>query len=104
MADGLTKETFSRHLGKRFRIQVEPGREVEMELTEATTLGAGEGPKNRPESFRPEPFSIVFRGPKDSLLPQRIYRVSHPEMGEHDIFLVPIGADEEGLRYEAVFN
>jgi hypothetical protein len=46
----------------------------------------------------------VFRGPGDVLLPQRIYRMEHEEIGVFDLFLVPIGPDEIGLRYEAIFT
>jgi hypothetical protein len=30
--------------------------------------------------------------------------MEHEEIGAFDIFLVPIGPDEEGLCYEAIFN
>jgi hypothetical protein len=46
----------------------------------------------------------VFRGPQDVSLPQRIYRVEHAGIGAFEIFLVPIGPDEGGHRYEAVFT
>jgi hypothetical protein len=46
----------------------------------------------------------MFRGPTGPILPQRIYRLRHPVMGELDLFLVPIGPDGEGMRYEAVFT
>ena len=36
--------------------------------------------------------------------PQAIYRVSHPKLGEFDLFLVPIQSRKPGLDYEAVFN
>jgi hypothetical protein len=50
------------------------------------------------------PFSLVFRGGPSPPLPQRIYRVEHEALGALDIFLVPIGPDEVGQRYEAVFT
>jgi hypothetical protein len=53
---------------------------------------------------RRAPFSIVFRGPATPILPQRIYRLEHPAIGSFDLFLVPIGPDERGLRYEAIFT
>jgi hypothetical protein len=43
------------------------------------------------------------RRPHD-LLPQRIYRLEHDELGALDLFLVPIGRDDSGVRYEAVFT
>jgi hypothetical protein len=37
-------------------------------------------------------------------LPQQIYSLRHEKMDEFEIFLVPISGDENGFRYEAVFN
>ena len=59
---------------------------------------AGQPPRSR------EPFSLLFRGPLDVVLPQRIYPLEHPDMGRFELFLVPIGPDAEGMRYEAVFS
>ena len=33
-----------------------------------------------------------------------LYRLAHPEVGTHDIFLVPIARKAEGLEYEAIFT
>lgn len=69
--------------------------QVELRLLSATTRdGAGEW----------LPFNLMFLGPQDPLLPQRTYRLEHPTVGSHDIFLVPVGRDDEGTRYEAVFG
>ncbi|HET7270466.1 MAG TPA: hypothetical protein VFI90_05205, partial [Rubrobacter sp.] len=67
----------------------------------ATGLGesAGEEPPDRKR-----PFSIIFRGPGDVLLPQRIHKMQHDKIGSFELFLVPIGPDEKGLRYEAIFT
>ena len=46
----------------------------------------------------------MLRGPVDPLLPQGVYRIGHQALGEHGIFVVPIGRDAEGTRYEAVFT
>jgi hypothetical protein len=47
---------------------------------------------------------LLFRGPRTPVLPQRIYRLEHAVMGPLEIFLVPIGPDAEGMRYQAVFT
>ena len=52
---------------------------------------------------RRQPFSLLFLGPADPVLPQRIYRLEHDVLGLLEIFLVPIGRDEDGTTYEAVF-
>jgi hypothetical protein len=87
-----TLSTFSPYLGQTFRLTLDDARRLDLELLEAT--GESEG----------RPFSIVFRGPKNPRLPQRIYRFEHDRLGAFDLFIVPIGIDEHGLRYEAVFN
>jgi len=51
-----------------------------------------------------ETFSLMFLGPLDVFLPQGMRRLQHGELGEFDVFLVPVGRDDTGFRYEAVFN
>ena len=45
-----------------------------------------------------------FYGPADVYLPQYNYPLEHERMGRIAIFLVPVGRDDRGFRYEAVFN
>ena len=49
-------------------------------------------------------ISLVWRGPVDKVLDQGTYTVSHPDIGDLQLFLVTIGPDEHGMRYEAVFT
>ena len=53
---------------------------------------------------QPDSFSLMFRA--EARLPQftSIHRVSHPALGEIDMFLTPHQADDGTLLYEAVFN
>ncbi|MEM6795292.1 MAG: hypothetical protein AAF725_15030 [Acidobacteriota bacterium] len=54
------------------------------------------------------PFSLIFKGPQDVLHEQQCFKVAHPELGEHVIFIVPLGPDPEDEErrplYEAVFT
>jgi hypothetical protein len=51
------------------------------------------------------PFSIVFRtAQKNEYFDQGTYPIIHPSKGSIPVFLVPIGPDENGMKYEAVFN
>jgi hypothetical protein len=93
----LTAESFSEHLGTRFRVHVDGERSMEVELYEVARH------EKHPGSRR-EPFSLYFRGHPRSYLPQAIYRVEHERMGTMEVFLVPIGPDAQGMRYEAVFG
>ena len=47
--------------------------------------------------------NIAHSGPQQPLLPQNTYGIEHKELGTLSIFIVPIGLDAEGMRYEAVF-
>jgi hypothetical protein len=101
MLESFTVETFSGHVGETFRIHPDISNPLDVELISATSLGEE---SESAGSDRRQPFSIVFRGPRNLLLPQRIYRMAHAEIGSFELFLVPIGPDEKGLQYEAVFN
>ena len=104
MVADFTLETFRPHLGEAFWIEVSPTHTLETRLVAADGLGeATRSPGGQPATER-RPFSIVFQGPGDVVLPQRIYRVRHDVIGTFDLFLVPIGRDAAGMRYEAVFT
>lgn len=51
-----------------------------------------------------QPYSVVFSTNHPDAYAQNIYTIEHPEKGEQMIFLVPIGPDEAGMCYEAVFT
>lgn len=92
----LTHATFADHTGEPFAIAAEPDA---LELTlEQANLGM-----EPPDAGR-RPFSLVFRGPPQPVLPQRIYRLVHESLGALEIFIVPIASDGSATRYEAVFS
>jgi hypothetical protein len=98
--EDFTYATFAERLGEPFRV-VSKGeaRPVELTLAEATELAPAPGL----EYARP-PFSIVFRGPAESPLPQGTQRFDNDVLGTFEMFIVPIGADDDGLTYEAIFT
>ncbi len=51
-------------------------------------------------------YALVFRAPprRAAHAPQGTYRLTHAELGTLEVFLVPIGPDAGGMRYEAIFN
>lgn len=87
---GLVNETFAASLQDM---------EVPFVLVEARLLPVPAGlPAARP------PFSLLFRNAASFLLPQQIYPMRHPRLGEVGIFLVPVAREREGFLYQAVFN
>jgi len=99
MTVSLTEEEFSRHLNTKFRVRVEAPEPVELELTEVRGR-----PSEPHEQQGMERFSVFFRGPAHLRLNQHTFTLAHVRMGEFDLFLVPVGRDERGFNYEAVFN
>ena len=97
MSAPLTEKEFSKHVHTRFRVTGE--QPVELDLTE---VKAYMGQSNDDSDM--ERFSAFFHGAADRYLPQGTYALEHDAMGALDLFLVPIGKDEKGFRYEAVFN
>jgi len=82
---------------QRFRLTTGPA-PLELELLAASPLAA-----RAAASGQREPFSLLFRGPRDPVLSQRIYPLECAALGRLEIFLVPIGSDALGMCYEAVF-
>ncbi|HEX6391308.1 MAG TPA: hypothetical protein VFZ89_17730 [Solirubrobacteraceae bacterium] len=91
--DELEATTFEPHAGDRFALDAAG---ISFVLEEVTTLAA------RPDGR--DPFSLIFRGPSEPVLPQAIYRLEHDALGALEIFIVPLGVDAGGTRYEAIFT
>jgi hypothetical protein len=98
MTVSLTEQEFAQHVGTKFQASLDQ-QPIELKLSEVK--GYPFGPN---EQGGMERFSLFFEGPLDPQLPQSVYRLTHEQMGEVDIFLVPIAKVGEGFRYEAVFN
>jgi hypothetical protein len=95
----LTCNDFAGRVGERFDVAGGEGPALVVELIEASESSEAGGPG--PEGQERQQFSLVFRGSPG--LPQATYRLSHAELGDVDIFLVPIGPDGDGMKYEAAF-
>jgi hypothetical protein len=90
----LDYTTFASHLHTRFQVAAEAMPATDLQLIEATDHSTP----------RQEMFSLLFHGPREPFLAQRTYPFHHDQLGAFDLFLVPVGKDEEGFRYEAIFN
>jgi hypothetical protein len=99
MLQTYTMDTFRPRIGETFRIIVDDTWELPVALTSVDPWGPEAG-RGRDRA----PFSLIFHGAKDSFLPQRTYRMENSSMEPMELFLVAIGPDERGMRYEAVFT
>lgn len=103
MLESLTSQSFDGLVGGRFEVVPTHGHPFVMVLSECLVsdhmLPAGLGmPVQR------TPFSLIFHAPRDALVPQQICRVRNAGFGELPLFLVPLGPDERGMRYQAVIS
>lgn len=95
MSEHLTHDVFARNLKSKFRVVIDDTRSVEAELTEVSDLLV---------SDRQERFSVLFRMPREPHLGQGLWRFDHDEIGPFELFIVPVGQNEQGTTYEAIFN
>ena len=98
MPEDLKIGDFFERVGEGFRVPFAGGA-IEITLLEVTNLARADhaGPRRAP-------FSLIFRGPLRPVLVQHTWPLEHPALGRLEIFLVPLGPDGSGMRYEAVFN
>lgn len=95
-----TKATFQQYLNSIFRLSGGIYKPVDVTLTDVADM--------LPAKAAVEPgkecFTLLFRG-ESIALPQGTYTVDHPALGRFALFLVPVGADDNGVQgYLATIN
>jgi hypothetical protein len=99
MLDTLTIQTFQPLVGQPFAVIVGDDRFMPAHLVAVQPLATDDDSRRRRT-----PFTLVFRGPAGGHLPQDSYDIRSHDMELPGVFLVPIGPDDEGMLYEAVFT
>jgi hypothetical protein len=94
----LTLATFEPLVGDAFAVDSAAAAEPPIEFVLASATSAGDWPGGR------QPFSLIFHGPPEPLLPQAIYALAHAGLGALEIFVVPIARDAAGVSYQAIFT
>ncbi|MGB7203491.1 MAG: hypothetical protein WBD16_14685 [Pyrinomonadaceae bacterium] len=92
MTDNLDYEIYFGVKGSEFRLA---DSDIQLELVEVS---------EKKVTGVHEMFSLLFCGAKDEALSQGTYDLTHDTLGSVTLFLVPVGLDENGYRYEAAFN
>ena len=49
-------------------------------------------------------FSLIFESPQADIYEQAIYSVKNSDLGDMELFLVPVNGDDQGVQYEAIFT
>lgn len=102
--DQLSFDQFHALLNTKFRVDSGSNQLLELELIETT-----QKKQNRPGAVSVnqeeyEQFSLLFVGPADRFLEQKLYTFTHDQLGAFQLFIVPIRQNQDKLYYEAVFN
>ncbi|MDX2282453.1 MAG: hypothetical protein NW218_22875 [Saprospiraceae bacterium] len=98
MLDTLSIADFEPYLETEFAIRFTQDVTLPSKLIEARIL-------NTFSDLERKPFSLIFRTQqKDQYYNQAVFGLQHPEKGEILMFMVPLGLDSEGMRYEAIFS
>jgi hypothetical protein len=102
MLDRVTHGDFEPLCGTHFGadLRADPG--LGLELIEVRLLPAPPTRPGRPPRRRP--FALTFLARTQVYVPQGTYPVTHDRLGRLEIFLVPVGRDDDGLLLEAVFS
>ena len=93
--DKLLYEVFKENKSTVFDVVLQPKIKVKLKLSEVS---------EQTVSANYEMFSLIFHGPSEQFLPQAIYNFRHSKIGEFEMFIVPVGRDQDGFQYQAVFN
>jgi len=91
----MTKADFAEPIHTKFSVHLQDRPPLELELYEI------QDGRSTPTQ---EQFSLFFYGPNHCNLGQGTFELEHETMGKFPLFLVPIGPNQQGLRYQAVFN
>jgi hypothetical protein len=98
--ESATSETFAPHVGTTFEARTQPGEIIELVLTSCDVdSSSGPAPGGR------IPFSLLFHDSDATrYAPQQTVLMRHEALGQFVLFVVPLGPDERGMRYEAVIS
>lgn len=96
----FTYENILPHVGSTFRITFPQGT-VDLKLTRLDHLRE----KHTSNRLFRDSFALQFLGPSNPQLAQGTYPMQHETLGQElPIFIVPIGHQEGGFQYEAIFT
>ena len=104
----LTQHDFDQCVNQPFKVHLDSEQqdtEIDLELIDVQFLreSVNEGGRDQ--------FSLLFKGGSEVILPQQTYQLENNKMGKLDIFLVPIGREDNqnndptrAVIYESVFT
>ncbi len=98
MLNNIVIENFENIKNKQFKIDFDDT-QVDSELIDIKKITT-----DLVEGRKYTPFSLLFHVNTHVLFEQGTYLLSHQELGELQVFLVPVSDNNDGFQYEAVFT
>jgi hypothetical protein len=93
-------DVFAARLHQVYRLPLQGGGTLSLQLIEVRDLGT-----RQQDGGALSTYALTFRSAGEMRhAPQGTYRIEHDELGTLEVFLVPLGPDAVGMRYEAIFN
>ncbi len=94
----ITEKDFSPLVGSRIKVRFSETAAEELTLTQVDLTGQY-SPVNR------APFTLLLTSDdRSKYYPQKIYVLEHPVIGDIPLFMVPLGPDTSGMRYQIVMS
>jgi hypothetical protein len=94
----ITFEDLEPYLHQYLQIRFNPDVVLDAEVIELVRL-------DKYDELPRDPFMFILRTKqKQEYFPQAIFTILHPVKGEIPVFLVPLGPDTIGMKYQAIFN
>jgi len=98
VVDKLTSTDFSAHLNQPFTLELETLPPILLQLRAVQKLDSDNDLLPLYQSTR---FAVVFNGPLRPILPQQVYNVQHPTMGQLSLHFRAIGPNGVSMQYKA---
>jgi hypothetical protein len=98
----FSEETFKPYVGGVFTAPNARGEKIELKLVELQSFTASTKLTRR--SVPSKSFSLLFKASAELPPFTSIHSISHPSLGEFDLFLTKRKTDDGDLFYEAVIN
>jgi hypothetical protein len=99
MAELLTAEDFHPHVDKAFRVR---GGRHSLTLAEVQARALSEAER---QAVLRQPFSLVFRGPPNNVLPEGFYTFEVDDGPSFELYVMPIHTPAQDRQdYQAAFN
>ena len=101
MISAYTKAVFQEHLNEIFEIELANSEKLVLHLLEIKALGTQHLDKSENEAFA---LYFLDKEHPSSFLPQATYTLNHVQLGQLELFIVPMGPQKEGMLYEVIFT